>query len=159
LSPQRLEFTAVRALGRQICQEFNECCRTSDLIIESLALETLFNCMRSSRRGRRRTPPWLTTVVEFANDRFAESFTLEEISGLVGVHPMHLARQFHMRLGCTLGEFLRRIRLSRARAQMATKSKPLAEIAIECGFADQSHLTRLFSKAFGLSPARYRRSL
>ena len=158
LSPQRLEFAAASCLARQICREFVETCPTSDLIIESLAFELLADCLCSSRRGPRRTPPWLAAIVEIANDRFSDSLGLAEAAQMVGIHPMHLAREFHRRFGCTFGEFLRRVRLSRAQAQLRRTKNSIAEIAMECGFADQSHLTRLFAKAFGTTPARYRQS-
>jgi AraC family transcriptional regulator len=95
--------------------------------------------------------------VELANDRFAERLTLAEVASNAGVHPVHLARQFRSRLGCTYGEFVRRIRLTRALERLRNGSQPIAQVAAEAGFADQSHLTRLMTAVVGIAPAAYRR--
>jgi AraC family transcriptional regulator len=159
LLPCRSSLQEARGLGLQIGRELGERCSTSDLIIESLALEMLGNCLSRSRRDRQRTPAWLPKVIEIANDRYGERLTLADVAQRVGIHPMHLAPHFRRRLGCTFGEFLRRIRLSRAEQQLRRTKKALAEIAADCGFADQSHLTRLFAAAFGTTPGRYRSPL
>lgn len=146
-------------LAAQLDGEFGNPCHISDLIIESLALELLANCFRRLRCARRvRTPRWLPTAVELANCGYASRLSLQDVATAVGVHPMHLARQFRRRLGCTFGEFVRRIRLRRALEKLRAGGKSIAEIASESGFADQSHFTRVFVAAMGIPPGAYRNS-
>jgi AraC family transcriptional regulator len=73
------------------------------------------------------------------------------------VHPARLARGFRHVWGESVGERLRRLRLEAARDALARPGSDLAEVAHACGFADQSHLTRAFRRAFGLTPGAYRR--
>jgi AraC family transcriptional regulator len=77
----------------------------------------------------------------------------------VGVHPVTLARAFRRAFGCTIGEYLRRLRIERAAEQLATGTQPLAEIALAAGFADQSHFSNVFRRRVGMSPSAYRREV
>lgn len=138
-----------------IAREFQHRCPTSDLIVECLATE--LGSDSSVRGGRRGTPRWLAKAVEIAHDGFSERLGLAEVASSAGVHPVHLARQFRSRLGCTYGEFVRRVRLTRALERLRNGSQPIAEVAADTGFADQSHLTRLMTAVVGISPAAYRR--
>ena len=75
----------------------------------------------------------------------------------MGVHPVHLCRTFSEHFDCTLGEYIRRLRVLRGRQLLAIDDGGLAEIALQSGFADQSHFTRVFKKHFGLTPNECRR--
>lgn len=142
-------------VARQIARELNRQCPVSNLVVESLAAELVSNC--SQVRRRKGTPGWLGTAIEIANDLHGSRISLKAAASAAGVHPVHLARQFRSRMGCTYGEFVRRIRLTRALEQLRNSSATIAEIAVATGFADQSHLTRLVTASIGMSPAAYRR--
>ncbi len=58
--------------------------------------------------------------------------------------------------GCSVGEYVRRRRLEYVRRKLVDLELPLAQIAIDAGFADQSHLTRIFKRFTGMTPGRYR---
>jgi AraC-like DNA-binding protein len=100
-------------------------------------------------------PNWLGPVLE----RFAwcEPVPQREAARLAGVHPVQFSRAFHRHVGMTANEYRRQSRVRRASELLLSSTAPLAYIAQQCGFADQSHLTRTFSQMLGLSPARYRR--
>lgn len=78
-----------------------------------------------------------------------------ELEPITGLTRYDLARQFKRVLGTSPHRYLlmRRLELARDRIHLG---RPLAEVAVETGFADQPHLTRAFKAAFGLTPARYR---
>jgi len=63
---------------------------------------------------------------------------------------------FHERYGTSIGEYVRNARLDWAASRLVCGDEPLAALALEAGFADQSHLTRQFKRAYGLTPARWR---
>ena len=74
----------------------------------------------------------------------------------VGVHYVHLSRQFHKYNRCTIGDLIRRRRrVQHASHLLAHSRTPLAEIALICGFSDQSHLSFLFKRYMGLSPSKF----
>jgi AraC-like DNA-binding protein len=83
--------------------------------------------------------------------RVVRSWELEAVTGL---SRYDLARQFRAMLGTSPYRYLLMRRLASARAQIARR-RPLVEVALDAGFADQAHLTRAFTAAFGITPARY----
>ena len=85
----------------------------------------------------------------------AGPFDLGDLARTAGVTRFQVIRDFKRVAGMTPGQYLRDCRIRNASALMRT-GKPLAEIAFETGFADQSHLTRQFQRIVGVSPQRYR---
>jgi AraC family transcriptional regulator len=90
-------------------------------------------------------------------DRGTTPLRCTDLALEAGVHPVHLARVFRARHGISPGEYLRRRRLDWAAHRLAESAVPIADIALEAGFADQSHLTRSFHRWMGLTPLQYRR--
>jgi len=76
------------------------------------------------------------------------------LEAATGVSRYALARQFRACLGTSPYRYLTMRRLDRARA-LIRGGAPLSDAALACGFADQSHMTRQFSKAYGLPPGRF----
>lgn len=84
---------------------------------------------------------------------------LTEVARECGLSLSHFSRSFRQTVGDTPHGWLIRRRLERAQAMLREGEMPLAEIALSCGFADQSHFTRLFSREIGVSPGSWRRAL
>ncbi len=127
------------------------------LAAEGFALELLAAASRESTPDRSARPAtWLVAAEELLRSRFAERIGLGELAAAVGVHPAHLARSFRARHGVSVGEYVRRQRLERAATELARSDTPLALVATQAGFADQSHFTRLFKHRTGVTPARFR---
>ncbi len=131
------------------------------LAAEALCLELVAGLIRSERSASttNRTRPWLEPVRERLHASFGSRVTLAELAESAGVHPVYLARSFRERYGVSVGEYVRRLRLDWAAAQLTASETPVAVVAAEAGFADQSHFTRAFKRHTGLTPGRYRRVL
>ena len=86
----------------------------------------------------------------------SDRFNVRELAKEAGVHPVYLARIFRRYYGCTIGDYVRSIRIQQAQEDLLDSNKAIAEIAIKNGFADQSHFTRSFKHVTGVTPARYR---
>jgi len=123
---------------------------------EALCFELIAASLAPST-AEREPPSWLKEATDFLQDNFVDDITIGEIGGRVGVHPVHLARVFRRFHGCTPGDFLRNIRIERAGKLLGRSRLSSAEIALATGFADQSHFTKQFRRAFGLPPGEYRR--
>ena len=150
---------AIANLGQIIHREFCRLDSLSALAIEGLIFEILAAASRSKIGApEKRFPLWLERAKDFLHDNFSESVSVETLAKIADVHPVHLARVFREKFGCTIGEYLRRLRVGFAAGQIVSGKLPLAEIAQTAGFADQSHLNRTFKIVFGRTPAEYRKS-
>jgi AraC family transcriptional regulator len=69
------------------------------------------------------------------------------------VHVAQTFRRFHQ---CTIGEYLRRLRVDYACHELAGSERAICEIAAAAGFSDQSHFNRSFKRETGMSPSQYR---
>lgn len=105
------------------------------------------------------SPPKLKRVIEFIEANLAESIGLDDLAQAAGLSANHFLRVFKLATGETPYHFLRARRLERARQLLADNAMPLAELALECGFANQAHFTAAFSREIGISPGRYRRAV
>jgi AraC family transcriptional regulator len=128
----------------------------SALGLEALCLELVGAFAREQVAGQR-PPRWLVRARELLHDRAHDELTMAMIANQAGVHPVYLARVFRRFFGCTPAEYVRRCRIERAAALVRNGRLPLAEIALACGFVDQSHFTRAFARVFATSPGAYRR--
>lgn len=127
--------------------------------IEALILEMLAEATRVQRFGDPTPPVWLRQAREFVRESFLETVSLRTISDLVGVHPAHLAKMFRRQYGCTVGDYVRRLRLDHAAKLLVQSERSLSAIALSAGFYDQSHFAHLFKLRFGIAPGVYRASL
>ncbi len=114
---------------------------------------------RCSTNGTHNPPRWLQQARDLLHGRFSENLTLAEVASAVGVHPVHLAQVFHKNYRCTVGDYMRRLRIEYACHELATSGKPIVDIALAAGFCDQSHFTRTFKRSTGVAPSQYRESL
>lgn len=80
-----------------------------------------------------------------------------ELAGRCGLSRSHFARAFRISMGLPPHRWLMRFRIEQAQEKLERTSETIAEIALNCGFADQSHLTRVFHEIVGASPAAWRR--
>jgi AraC family transcriptional regulator len=139
---------------------YREFCRPdpfSPLAVEGLMLELVAERARCTPRGTDRRPPWLLRAQAVLHARFAAPPSLTELAQEVGVHPVHLARMFRVHCGCSVGEYVRQLRVEDASRRLSASDTPIVEIALAAGFADQSHFTRTFQRLRGLTPAEFRR--
>ena len=145
-------------IGDRITRELRAALPFSPAVLEGLGLELVALVMEIEERTiSQAAPNWLLRVREMIRDGFDEEFRMEGLASCAGVHPVYLARAYRRHFGCSPGEYLRRCRLLQVRELLTSSDLSMVEIALQCGFSDQSQMTRLFSKTFGAPPARFRR--
>ena len=150
---------ALSQLSVRLNREFHKTDGAAPLAIEGLALELLAEAVRHPSIGTRAMPAWLIKAREMIAAHFAETLTLTQIAGEVGVHPVHLATTFRQKYGVTIGELVRKLRVEHACAELVRTDRPLAAIALRAGFADQSHFSKVFKSYVGMTPAKYRKAI
>jgi len=99
----------------------------------------------------------LHPVVRHIEHNFAEPISMEAMARLAGLSSTHFNRRFRHLLRMAPMQYLRTVRIQAARNLLTTTSRSLAEIAVEVGYTDQSHLTKRFREVTGMTPAAYRR--
>jgi AraC family transcriptional regulator len=132
---------------------------SSALALHGLALELLAVLARKALGQRElRRPAWLKRAEEYLRARFLDSVSINELATEIGVHPMHLAREFRKHIGTSVGAFVRNLRVDYALILLTDPDLPLATISNMTGFFDQAHFTRVFKQKNGMSPGAFRSS-
>jgi AraC family transcriptional regulator len=144
-------------IGHRLYKEFRHADDLSTLAVEGLVCDALVEAVRTHARSKVSSPSWLRQAEDYLRDNFSQPFRFEDVAKAAGVHPAHLSRVFRRNHGCTVGEYVRRLRLDFAVDALVNPHSSLAEVASAAGFADQSHLTRTFRSYFGVTPSEYRR--
>ena len=154
----QLQGAGIARITAKLRREMQHADTASALAIEAALLDALVESMRSGHGGstERRELGWLPRVVEILHARFTEPLLLSQVAAEVGIHPVHLARTFRRRYGTSVGEYLRALRVEYARQALCTSDAPLARIAAQAGFADQSHFSNAFKRATGWTPGEFR---
>jgi AraC family transcriptional regulator len=155
-TPRQVQHPALVTLAWRLSAEIGAADSAASLALEGLALELLATAVRQLDTPRGARPAWLLAVRDRLHDDCAVAPSLGDLSSIANVHPGHLTRAFRRAFHCSVGEYLRDVRLTRAAQRLATSEDPLARVAAEAGFADQSHFTRLFRRRFGCTPAVFR---
>lgn len=116
----------------------------------------------TSKLSEQNAPTWhdegLGRVLRVIGRDYRSRLSVAELARQAGVSVRSLERSFLRTLHTTPLRYLNRVRLQAARHALLHSHKPVATIAVECGFYDQSHLTAQFSRAYGQGPSRYRRA-
>lgn len=91
-------------------------------------------------------------------ENLGSKIAIRELAGLVAFSKSHFSRAFKRSLGLSPMAYVTRRRVERAKVMMVSTDAQLTEIALACGFADQSHLNRSFRRVVGMSPGVWRRT-
>ena len=145
-------------LAVRLYKEFRETDAVSSLMIEGLMLEMLAQVSRESGKSLKLNDPprWLLRTQELLHARFRENLTLSVIAESAGVHRVHMNKVFRRHFRCTIGEYIRGLRIEFACQKLSSSQDTLVEIAQTAGFADQSHFCRVFHKFVDMTPLQYR---
>jgi AraC family transcriptional regulator len=145
-------------LGLKIHAEASRFDSVSELAIEGVAMEFLTGMVRGSTGASiLKQTNWLKRVNSYLAERYRESITLKDLGEYARVHPVYLARAFRKHHRCSVGDYVRRLRINSACHELAILDIPIAEIAARNGFSDQSHLCRSVKQHTGVSPRALRR--
>jgi AraC-like DNA-binding protein len=130
------------------------------LATDSLVVQLAEGLIDADPCGRRVSAPRHLDVAaveqarEFLDAEKTRVVRSAELEAVTSLSRYDLARQFRLMCGTSPYRYLLMRRLDVAREQVARR-RPLADVALDAGFADQAHFTRMFKAAFGLTPGRY----
>ena len=147
-------------LIQKIYRELGIADSVSKMAVEGLTLELLACITRQDENAvKELKSQMLKDVKDFIHSNFNSQISLSIIAKVVGVHPSHLARTFRRRFHCSVGDYIRQLRLEYAAHQLIETETTLAEISANAGFYDQSHFTNAFKIYTGSTPNEYRAAL
>jgi AraC family transcriptional regulator len=110
----------------------------------------------ASVKGRL-TRAQLARATDFIEAHLEKPLTLADLAAATGLSATHFARRFRQTTGTAPHQFLVRARVERAKRLLSQSDLAIAQIAFSCGFAHQEHLTRIFRRCTGATPAAFRR--
>lgn len=129
----------------------------NDVYTDASIQITLLSLIKDWQRlNHQKKPAWVNELYELLNDRWNERIILQDLSSAINVHPVTISKYFTRYFSCTLGEYMRRLKISKSISLIKTSRQSLTEIAFYCGFADQSHFTRNFKELTGFLPRDFR---
>lgn len=141
-------------------REYRNFDQFSDLIIESNIYGLFAQACRFSQQSAGwKKPAWLKRIVARISERHIGTYSLHKLAEEVSVHPAHLARVFKENHGCSIGHYVRKLKVQDACKMLGQRDMKISEIAAATGFADQSHFTKVFKMHLGVTPLVYRRLL
>jgi AraC family transcriptional regulator len=155
-SPGEVSGLASSWLANRMYREFLASDDIAPLAMEGVLLEILAESARAIGEGGAHAPIWLRRVREALEESYLLAPSLGELAAIGGVHPVHLSREFRKHYDTTIGEFIRKRRIEHACHLLANSDEPLSEIALMCGFSDQSHFCAMFKTHTSLTPAKFR---
>ena len=131
------------------------------LEIETLLYETLAEIMQRFGEGKPQKPTQMQGVDKliasgraYMMDNLFQNISLDELAMHSGLSPFHFLREFRKRYGLPPHTYQLQQRITRAK-HLLVQGKPIAHVATDVGFADQSHFTRKFKACVGTTPRRY----
>ena len=102
---------------------------------------------------------WQTRRVHaYIGAHLTQRLNVRELAQLVDLSPSHFSRVFRRSFGATVHRYVMLRRVAMAQRLMLDTSEELSGIAVSCGMSDQSHMTRLFQRLVGTTPAAWRRA-
>ena len=95
-------------------------------------------------------------LIQYIDENLDQNISLADLAGLAQLSAFHFLRKFRDQFGCPPHAYVIGRRIERAKRQLARRDIPLKVVAADCGFSDQSHMTRLFRRLLATTPAEYR---
>ena len=96
-------------------------------------------------------------VTDYIESHMEDPIGIEDLSAVARLSPSHFCRAFRVSFTDSPHSYVMRRRIARSQTLMLTTSAPLSNIAIECGFADQGHFSRVHRRLVGVTPGAWRR--
>jgi AraC family transcriptional regulator len=144
-------------LAARISRELSHPDTLAPFAVEGLACALMAELARSAYTPPSKRPIWIDRAITQLREEFRTPPTISTLAANAGVHPSHFVRVFRHHMGCTVGDFVRRLRIDWTCGQLRRESGPsLSNLALAAGFADQAHFSRTFKRITGTTPRHYR---
>ncbi len=156
-SAVRLLTEAARALGSN--KDEAQVCISKAAALLQAESDVMEMGARPSGSNRLPLAPWqVARVIGFIEGNLSKKIGVGDLAAIARLSSSHFARAFRATVGETPYAYLIRRRIEHAQGLILRADKPLAQIALDCGFGDQAHIAKLFRRMVGVSPGAWRRA-
>jgi two-component system response regulator YesN len=138
--------------------EINSASGLDDLFWKVTRILENFIAKASEQRGKKKQIH-VSQMLRHVKEHFTERITADDLSQLTGLSVSRLLHLFKEETGFSLSEYILHERIAKAKKLLTDSNKRLGDIALECGFYDQSHFTRSFKALEKSSPLKYRKRM
>ena len=105
------------------------------------------------------SPSQLKRVLDYIHDQLESDLSLSQLAQQVGLSRSYFAKQFKQAMHITPHHYINQQRVDRAKQLLKNLAVPIADVAMSCGFSNQSHFTKVFRQQLGITPKAYRDQL
>lgn len=154
-------------MTRKLVNEFENKPKPDFVYAESLTYALVAHIIRKySRDGKHNQaisknglpPAQLSRIIDYINQHIGKDLTLEDIADIAGFSPSHFITLFKNATGLTPHQYIIKRKVAFAKNQLINTKQSISQIALNTGFADQSHLTRVMRKHTGFTPGDIRKN-
>ncbi len=96
-------------------------------------------------------------VLDYITVNYGNNILLEDMAAIADLSTSHFSRLFKQTIGQSPYQFLMTYRIEQAKKMLDTPNALMIDVAMNCGFSDQAHFSRVFKKIEGVTPKKYRR--
>lgn len=148
----QIKDPVVKNLMNQIFMETKIGDQFSTIGVES-ALVDILSSMNNSKSANTKKPIWAKKLQEVLWEEKCD-YSLDSLGRVLGIHPVHLSRNFNRYFGTSLGNYIRLLKLNKAFCLITTKKYSMTEVCYQCGFYDQSHFISNFKRVYKKTPTQ-----
>jgi len=155
----RIDHPDIKLIFHRLLSESLINDKEQELSVFSNLVQVLSSMLNLIQEDSGKNPFWVRKARELIHETVLTNMTLSDLATELNIHPVHLCRQFPKYFKCNFGEYVRRLKVEKALTLLHNPEFPLTEIAIDCGFSDQSHFIRCFKEITNDTPLQYRKTI
>lgn len=129
-------------------------------IIQPLTLSLLHLCRKvlNTTPGQMPSRPAFLyhSICNWLQDNYAQPLTRESVAGFFNISANHLSRLFRQQGSMSFVDYIRWVRMAKARMILQKYQLSIGDVALRCGYPDSDYFSRVFRRQFGLTPGEYR---
>ena len=149
-------YGAPKSLAKEIANEVPVITREMlDAFVSIMTICARYLTLSNAITGSK--PSIAELTMQFIHENYTEHISVMDICNAIGYSKSTVLSQFKKEFHTTVNAYINNMRLERAKKMLENNALTVSEIALGCGFSDQSYFSKVFSSKYGISPTDYRK--